>query len=148
MEFRTSEGVVEIETGRENGMFTYCGMHVDVRDEITLIIDEQRHKTHIVKVRDTWWVHIFGHTIKLEYIEPGTIGSEEGGSLTAPMPGKILEVYVSVGDTVEAGQALMMMEAMKMEHRIIASHDGTVEAIHFNTGEQVAQGAKLLTLSE
>jgi 3-methylcrotonyl-CoA carboxylase alpha subunit len=42
----------------------------------------------------------------------------------------------------------MMMEAMKMEHRIVASHDGTVKGIHFNTGELVAQGAELLTLSE
>lgn len=148
MKFKTSEGIVEIETGRENGMFTYSGMHVDVRDGITLIVDEQRHKAHIAKVGDSWWIHIFGHTIQLEYIEPGTIGSDEGGSLTAPMPGKILEVYVSIGDTVKAGQSLMMMEAMKMEHRIVASHDGTVKAIHFNTGELVAQGAELLTLSE
>ena len=148
MKFKTSEGIIEINTGRENGMFTFAGMHVDVSDGISLIIDERRHEVHITKVGDCWWVHLFGHTIQLEYIEPGSIGAEEGGSLIAPMPGKILEVYVSIGDTVKVGQPLMVMEAMKMEHRIVANQDGIVKTINFNIGEQVVQGAELLTLSE
>lgn len=148
MKFKTSEGIVEIETGRENRMFTFAGMHVDVSDGISLIIDGQKHEAQITKVGDCWWVHLFGHTIQLEYIEPGSIGSEQSGSLIAPMPGKILEVYVAIGDAVKASQPLMMMEAMKMEHRIVASHDGVVKAIHFNAGEQVAQGAELLSISE
>ena len=148
MKFKSSEGIIEVETGRENGMFTFAGMHADVSDGIVLIVDQQRHEVQISKVGDCWWIHLFGHTIQLEYIEPGAIGSDEGGSLTAPMPGKILEVYVSIGDSVVAGQPLMMMEAMKMEHRIVANQDGIVKTINFNTGEQVVQGAELLTLSE
>ena len=62
------------------------------------------------------------------------------------MPGKVLEVLVSEGDTVEAGTPLMVLEAMKMEHRIVASADGTVTSIHFAAGDQVAQGAVLLEL--
>ena len=64
------------------------------------------------------------------------------------MPGKILQVFVAEGERVNAGQALMVMEAMKMEHRIVASHDGIVDAVHYNAGDQVMQGAELLTLSE
>ena len=64
------------------------------------------------------------------------------------MPGKILEVHVRVGQKVESGDTLMVMEAMKMEHKIVASSAGTVDSIHFNEGDQVPQGAELLALSE
>ena len=64
----------------------------------------------------------------------------------APMPGKVLEVLVAEGDVVEAGAPLMVLEAMKMEHRIVASGDGTVVSVNFAAGDQVAQGAVLLEL--
>ena len=73
-----------------------------------------------------WWVHAEGHTFKLERIEPGASDAEDGGGLTAPMPGKVLEVLVSEGQSVSAGTTLMVLEAMKMEHRIVAASDGTV----------------------
>ena len=50
----------------------------------------------------------------------------------------------SAGESVEAGQTLMVLEAMKMEHRIVASEDGTVTSVHFNAGDRVEQGANLL----
>ena len=62
------------------------------------------------------------------------------------MPGKILEVHVSEGQSVTSGDVLMVMEAMKMEHKIVASNDGKVSSIHFKEGDQVPQGAELLTL--
>lgn len=62
------------------------------------------------------------------------------------MPGKVLEVLVAQGDVVEAGTPLMVLEAMKMEHRIVAAADGTVMAVHYEAGDQVAQGAVLLDL--
>ena len=60
------------------------------------------------------------------------------------MPGKVLEVLVSEGDKVAAGAPLMVLEAMKMEHRIVASADGTVIRVHYRAGDQVDQGASLL----
>jgi 3-methylcrotonyl-CoA carboxylase alpha subunit len=63
------------------------------------------------------------------------------------MPGKVLQVLVEVGQIVEPGQPLMILEAMKMEHRIIASQEGTVSAINFSEGDQVQQGSALLELS-
>jgi biotin carboxyl carrier protein len=51
---------------------------------------------------------------------------------------------VSSGDSVEAGQTLMILEAMKMEHRIVAAEDGTVTAVHYNAGDRVEQGTNLL----
>ena len=60
------------------------------------------------------------------------------------MPGTVLEVLVSEGQSVEAGQTLMILEAMKMEHRVVASEDGVVTDVHFSAGDRVEQGASLL----
>ena len=70
-----------------------------------------------------------------------------GGGLTAPMPGKVINIQVNVGDKVEQGQVLVVMEAMKMEHSITASTGGVVEEIFFAVGEQVAEGAELIQLN-
>ena len=62
------------------------------------------------------------------------------------MPGKVLQVLVEVGQTVSAGETLMVLEAMKMEHRILAAAQGTITEIHFAAGEQVQQGSVLLAM--
>jgi biotin carboxyl carrier protein len=68
--------------------------------------------------------------------------------MTAPMPGKILEVKVADGQTVEAGELLLVMEAMKMEHRIVAPTDGVVTKVNFSMGDQVQQGDVLVEMGE
>jgi propionyl-CoA carboxylase alpha chain len=68
------------------------------------------------------------------------------GGLTAPMPGAIIDVRVTLGQHVDAGETLVVMEAMKMEHVISAPTTGTVAAIFVTTGQQVDNGAVLLTL--
>jgi 3-methylcrotonyl-CoA carboxylase alpha subunit len=72
--------------------------------------------------------------------------AQEGGRLTAPMPGKVVSFAVKAGDKVKAGQALAVMEAMKMEHTIHAPKDGTVAELLYAPGDQVADGAELLKL--
>ncbi len=148
MEFRTSEGRVEIDAMRDGSSFIHEGMIVHTGDKLWLEIDGRMHKAVATKVGDVWWVHVMGHTLQFELIEPGASSSDDEGSLTAPMPGKILEVHVSQGQSVKSGDVLMVMEAMKMEHKIVAGNDGVVEEIHFVTGDQVPQGAELLTISE
>ncbi|EGI76446.1 acetyl/propionyl/methylcrotonyl-CoA carboxylase subunit alpha [Hylemonella gracilis] len=71
---------------------------------------------------------------------------EVAGRLVAPMPGKVLSFAVRAGDLVRQGQVLAVMEAMKMEHAITAPADGTVEALLYAQGDQVAEGAELLRL--
>jgi len=70
----------------------------------------------------------------------------EGGRLSAPMPGKLISFAVQAGDTVRRGQALAVMEAMKMEHTIAAPADGTVAELLYAPGDQVSEGAELLKL--
>ena len=74
-------------------------------------------------------------------------GAAEGGRLTAPMPGKVVSFAVKAGDKVSKGQALAVMEAMKMEHTIAAPADGTVAELLYAPGDQVAEGAELLSIA-
>jgi 3-methylcrotonyl-CoA carboxylase alpha subunit len=83
------------------------------------------------------WVDPLAHVVQ---------DAAAGGNLSAPMPGKLLSFAVKVGDTVAAGQALAVMEAMKMEHTVASPAAGTVAELLFAPGDQVAEGAPLLRL--
>ena len=101
---------------------------------------------------------IVGHTLTLTIadrrlaltLEDGRFaarGEEEDlGLFTAPMPGKVTRLLVSVGDRVRKGQALAVLEAMKMESRFEAPRDGLVTAVHVRECDQVEEGAVLLAL--
>ena len=67
-----------------------------------------------------------------------------GGSLSAPMPGKVTAVHVEAGAKVKKGAALLVLEAMKMEHTIAAPADGTVTALRCGLGDQVEEGVELV----
>ena len=69
------------------------------------------------------------------------------GGLTTPLPGVVAAVTAKVGDTVKAGDVLMVIEAMKMEHSIRAPHDGVVKMLHFRRGERVPEDSELLELA-
>lgn len=121
------------------------GMHT-----LDLEFDGRRIRT------DTWQraetVHVFtrdGATQiqELDVLAHSGDGAGEGGRLTAPMPGKVVSFAVKAGDTVKKGQALAVMEAMKMEHTIAAPADGTVAELLYAPGDQVAEGAELLKLA-
>ncbi|MFM8664972.1 MAG: acetyl/propionyl/methylcrotonyl-CoA carboxylase subunit alpha [Betaproteobacteria bacterium] len=69
------------------------------------------------------------------------------GGLKAPMPGKVSAYLAAAGQAVVKGQAVAVMEAMKMEHTLVAPRDGVVEALLYAPGDQVAEGAELLKLA-
>ena len=79
---------------------------------------------------------------------PDSGSGELAGGLMAPMPGAVLATKVTAGDSVSKGDLLLILEAMKMEHRITAPMDGTVETLHVSTGDQVENGQLLVTLNE
>jgi 3-methylcrotonyl-CoA carboxylase alpha subunit len=89
-----------------------------------------------------------GRTLELKLYDPVQSGERErhGGGLVSPMPGQVLQVMVAVGAAVRRGQPLMIVEAMKMEHTILAPADGVVETVHFSAGERVSEGDQLLKL--
>ena len=94
-------------------------------------------------------IHVFlpGEHRSLEVHDPlerDFDGGSHGGSLAAPLPGKIAAVLVEPGAKVEKGAPLLVLEAMKMEHTIAAPSRGTVAAIRCRAGDQVVEGAELI----
>jgi biotin carboxyl carrier protein len=102
----------------------------------------QRHRRHVLRHGSQVWVQGPDGDVALAAVPrfPEAGPGQVAGGLLAPMPGSVLEVGVAPGDTVAAGQLLMIMEAMKMEHRVTAPHAGTVAAVHARPGDQVAAG--------
>jgi biotin carboxyl carrier protein len=72
----------------------------------------------------------------------------DDNSLESPMPGKVLKVLVASGDSVEEEQPLVIIEAMKMEFTVRAPHSGTVAAVKYKEGDQVAVGDILVELNK
>jgi len=116
---------------------------------ISLDVDGCRMTFTIVSDEDRWLIH--GPNGEIELIElprfPDRDKDQLSGGLKAPMPGKVLETYVSVGDQVEERQLLLILEAMKMEHRITAPMAGMVSELKVQAGDQVANGELLIVLS-
>jgi len=96
-------------------------------------------------------LHLFCHQghYRFARIDPlaGHTGSAHGGDLTAPMPGRIVSLLVAPGSDVQAGQPLLVMEAMKMEHTVHAPSAGTVTGYRVMVDQQVAEGSLLLDFS-
>jgi 3-methylcrotonyl-CoA carboxylase alpha subunit len=105
-------------------------------------------KARAIRDGRDWHVFWNGAYRKLSLKEalPAPEGAAAAGSLAAPMSGKVIQVLVEKGAPVKKGQALLILEAMKMEHTIAAPADGTVKEIRFAAGEQVLEGAELITL--
>lgn len=98
-----------------------------------------KDKTHEIFLGgDAWTVSV------IDRLEHSGEGEEGAAGLLAPMPGKVIGLIASVGDTVAKGDKLLVLEAMKMEHTICAPADGTVRAFYFDAGEQVDEGAELV----
>jgi biotin carboxyl carrier protein len=73
-------------------------------------------------------------------------GAAAEGSVTSPMPGRILKVLVAEGDAVEAGAPLVVVEAMKMENELSATKSGIVRKVHVTPGQNVESGARLVEI--
>lgn len=97
-----------------------------------------------------WLVHsAFGDLVLTQQPRfPDASLDANTGGLTAPMPGSVLATEVAAGAAVSKGQLLLIMEAMKMEHRITAPRDGVVETVHVAVGDQVDNGQLLVSMAD
>jgi 3-methylcrotonyl-CoA carboxylase alpha subunit len=114
---------------------------------ITATIGEAVCNAAAARVGNELTIFEGGTSWRLAIVDPlAAVADVEAGAdkLTAPMPGKIIALKVEAGAIVERGQALLVMEAMKMEHTIRAPADGVVEKIHYKVGEQVDEGVELI----
>ncbi len=87
------------------------------------------------------------HFAAVDPLAPPAGADIAGGRLTAPMPGRVIQLLVAAGETVRQGQPMMVIEAMKMEHTIAAPRDGIVAAVHYAAGDPVEEGAELIALA-
>ncbi|MCW5702041.1 MAG: biotin carboxylase N-terminal domain-containing protein [Bradyrhizobium sp.] len=129
----------------------YRVVEFDVNERgIDLAIDGRRCRHSVLAVDDKRFVH--GAAGDIELVElprfPASERAEQRGGLKAPMPGKVMSVMVAEGDLVERGQPLLVLEAMKMEHRIDAPWNGTVKTLNVAAGDQVANGATLVIMEQ
>jgi propionyl-CoA carboxylase alpha chain len=115
---------------------------------IDLELDGRRATHAVTRAGDRLHVQVPRGTVDLDavprFVVPGSTGTT--GGLVAPMPGVVLEVRCAAGDRVGAGQTLVVLEAMKMEHRIDAPADGVVGAVEVTAGQHVENGAVLLVI--
>ena len=117
-------------------------------DGIDMIFDGKRHYSRVTVSKNNILVHMpFGDVmlkLKPRFKMPGT--EVTVGGLIAPMPGKVIDVKVKKGKKVKAGDTLVILEAMKMEHSIKASEDGTVSELLISVNDQVENGALLMVV--
>ena len=111
-------------------------------------IDGATRIAHVARSGDTWWVHIDGRAHEVTLHEQGSTSSSDEGSLKAPMPGTVLQVMAKVGQRVREGQHLMTLEAMKMEHKVVAPKAGEITKVNYSEGERVDMGSPLIEISE
>ena len=114
-------------------------------DEVVLAHDEVDHNFSVARYGQDIYVDSARGPVHLVALPrfPAPGSAVEQGSLVAPMPGNVIRLAAAVGDTVTAGQPLIWLEAMKMEHTIIAPADGVLTQLNVNTGQQVEVGAVL-----
>ena len=117
---------------------------------IDLAIDGRRCRHSVLAAAEKRFIHGAAGDIELAELPrfPAPERAEQHGGLKAPMPGKVMSVMVAEGDLVERGQPLLVLEAMKMEHRIDAPWNGTVKAVNVTAGDQVANGATLVIMEQ
>jgi propionyl-CoA carboxylase alpha chain len=115
---------------------------------ITLSDDRRAHRLHVLRHGTQVWVQGPDGDVALTAVPrfPEAEREAVAGSLAAPMPGTVLAVHVAPGDQVDAGQLLLIVEAMKMEHRITAPGAGTVAELPARRGSQVAAGDILVVI--
>ncbi len=122
------------------------------RDGPTLLLTVDGRTTSFLHVHDgaVLWLGRDGSAWQLTEVERAGRRASAGshtGELRSPMPGTVLAVRVEEGETVVAGQSLLLVEAMKMEHTIAAPHDGTVRELQVRTGQSVAVDQLLVTVA-
>jgi 3-methylcrotonyl-CoA carboxylase alpha subunit len=143
---RLHDGATRLSIGADSWPFEARTLGADQHD---VLLAGQRHTLTVYARGERYAVFAGQGSALVAEFDPlahAGDGAAEGGRLTAPMPGKVVTFLTKPGDAVTRGQALAVMEAMKMEHTITAPRDGVVEELLYAAGDQVAEGGELLRL--
>ncbi|MVA42051.1 acetyl/propionyl/methylcrotonyl-CoA carboxylase subunit alpha [Agrobacterium vitis] len=121
----------------QNGPATALDVRIGERRYDAAIMIDGNHR-HVFYTGQTFVVE------RLPDLQRATDTNSGGGGLRAPMPGAIIALLAEPGASLKTGEPLLVMEAMKMEHTIVAPSDGTLASFHFAVGDQVVAGAELV----
>ncbi|MDZ4123366.1 MAG: biotin carboxylase N-terminal domain-containing protein, partial [Hydrogenophaga sp.] len=144
------DGALQLAFGDVSGVLQFESLPTEGGARMDLQFQGQRQTVQTWQLGEI--VYIFcalGATqiTEIDALAHAGVAAADGGRLTAPMPGKVLSFAVKAGDVIKKGQALAVMEAMKMEHTIAAPADGTVAELLYAPGDQVSEGAELLKIT-
>ncbi len=118
-------------------------------DALTFVSNDTRYKFHVYSDNDTVTVERGGTTRRFSRLQPGAgAGPDSADVILAPLTGRVVSVIAGVGDHVAKGDALLVLEAMKMEHRLVAPRDGIIAEMNATDDAQVQQGIALVRLIE
>lgn len=155
---RTRSGDSTVSIRREGDSYVVSERETVSRIEILAIGDSEAElridgMTEIIpfsREGSKIWFHYRGRAHEVEVGEQGARRSRKhhDHSMSAPMPGVVLKIFVKAGDVVTRGMPVLILEAMKMEHPIVAPEDGTVKAVHCAVGDLVQPGTELVSLEE
>ncbi|TDR82087.1 biotin carboxylase N-terminal domain-containing protein [Paludibacterium purpuratum] len=115
--------------------------------QLTARLDGRRFAATVLRRARSRTLFWQGETLVLEHVDPladNMAHHHSAGHLRAPMPGRVVALCADIGASVKKGEALLIMEAMKMEHTLFAPADGQVSAYYFEPGAQVEEGVDLL----
>ena len=118
-------------------------------ESLDVLVDGTPRRAVVARTRDRILVAVDGHAWTFERVDDasGGAGGAGSGMVVAPMPGKVVKVLVAVGDTVGAGQPLVVVEAMKMETTLVAEIDGVVKTVTAEAGTMVDAGALVVEIA-
>jgi len=117
---------------------------------MSVVLDGVRRSVTVLDHGSEMAVYLDGENWRMVEIDPlATHEADDpaAGRLTAPMPGRVTQLLVRVGDIVRRGEPLMIIEAMKMEHTVAAPADGVIETVRFGVGDLVEEGTELIALA-
>ncbi|GAA4725919.1 biotin carboxylase N-terminal domain-containing protein [Nocardioides endophyticus] len=125
-------------------------LHSCTPEHVDLVVDRVRRRFGVLRAGGSTYLTWAGGTVDLTDVPrfPDVDSALEAGSLVAPMPGTVVRINVKPGDRVTAGETVLVIEAMKMEHAIKATVDAVVASVPVSTGGAVDTGAVLIVLEE
>ncbi|WP_133137325.1 acetyl/propionyl/methylcrotonyl-CoA carboxylase subunit alpha [Legionella rowbothamii] len=119
--------------------------------QLTIEMDHRKYTALVENTKEALTLYTTEGQITLERFNWNTLGAQSSahkGQLTAPMPATVVAILKNIGEQVKAGDRLIVLEAMKMEHTIHAPSDGILAEIFYAVGAQVNEGEELLSLSD
>ena len=145
-----AQTLLALEANGERQIVTLTTPSTDTRPEQLILEKDGVQRRHLaIRHEDTLYLYWEGELHRVTRFDPviaAGSGHDSQGGLSAPMNGSVVRILVTPGQTVAAGAALVVLEAMKMEHSLRAPRDGVVKSLFCQEGDMVKEGSVLVAL--